>query len=230
MNAPCYNLGGVLDHLHLPTNGPLRFRSDQRLAGRSSGSLGMAPRPGVIQSKSRIRLWCSIDVEQILRRLKMRRPTASPKNISGRRSEWSGDGAAILPVHCSATTPRRSTARLPLDLPGNRARLVRDWNASRTRRGARRERCRACFAAADADGRKLARDRAQRACPRKRGKIPARASSAGRWRIAAEVQLQALADVTSIPLGLFYDRTTYRTELSGVLQGWPVFWNVRKPG
>ena len=50
-----------------------------------------------------------------------------------------------------------------------------------------------------------------------------------RQRIAAEIQVQALADVTTIPLGLFYDRAAYRTELEGVLPGWPtVFWNARR--
>ncbi len=53
---------------------------------------------------------------------------------------------------------------------------------------------------------------------------------ATRQRIAAEIQVQALADVTVIPLGLFYDRTAYRAELAGILQGWPVFWNVRRRG
>lgn len=52
---------------------------------------------------------------------------------------------------------------------------------------------------------------------------------ATRQRIAAEIQIEALNEVTAIPLGLFYDRTAYRTELTGVLQGWPVvFWNVRR--
>jgi peptide/nickel transport system substrate-binding protein len=51
---------------------------------------------------------------------------------------------------------------------------------------------------------------------------------AARQRIAAEIQVQALSDVTAIPLGLFYDRTAYRTELTEVLEGWPVFWNVRR--
>jgi peptide/nickel transport system substrate-binding protein len=40
--------------------------------------------------------------------------------------------------------------------------------------------------------------------------------------------VQALTDVTVIPLGLFYDLSAYRKELTGVLPGWPtVFWNVR---
>jgi peptide/nickel transport system substrate-binding protein len=49
-------------------------------------------------------------------------------------------------------------------------------------------------------------------------------------RIAAEIQVQALlTDVTIIPLGLFYDLIAYRTELTGVLPGWPtVFWNARR--
>jgi peptide/nickel transport system substrate-binding protein len=48
-------------------------------------------------------------------------------------------------------------------------------------------------------------------------------------RIAADIQMQALAEVTSIPLGMFYDRNAFRTDLVGVMQGWPpVFWNVHR--
>ena len=48
-------------------------------------------------------------------------------------------------------------------------------------------------------------------------------------RIAADIQVEALAEVTSIPLGMFYDRNAFRTDLTGVMQGWPpVFWNVRR--
>ncbi len=52
---------------------------------------------------------------------------------------------------------------------------------------------------------------------------------ATRHRIAAEIQAQALTDVTIIPLNLFYDLTAYSADLPGVLPGWPtVFWNARK--
>ncbi len=50
-------------------------------------------------------------------------------------------------------------------------------------------------------------------------------------RIAAEIQVQALNDVTVIPLGMTYSQTAYRSDLTGVLTGFPpVFWNVRRQG
>jgi peptide/nickel transport system substrate-binding protein len=47
-------------------------------------------------------------------------------------------------------------------------------------------------------------------------------------RISAQMQLQAFQDVPYIPLGLVYVQTAYRAELTGVLSGWPLFWNVRR--
>lgn len=47
-------------------------------------------------------------------------------------------------------------------------------------------------------------------------------------RIAEDIQLQAFQDVPYIPLGQYLVRTAHRTNLSGVLNGNPVFWNVRR--
>jgi peptide/nickel transport system substrate-binding protein len=48
-------------------------------------------------------------------------------------------------------------------------------------------------------------------------------------RIAAEIQVQALRDVTFIPLGLTYSQTAYLSNLTGVVTGYPpVFWNIRR--
>jgi len=56
------------------------------------------------------------------------------------------------------------------------------------------------------------------------------ADLATRKRIAAEMQLQAFQDVPYIPLCLVYYYTAYRTDLTGVLPGFTVFWNVRRQG
>jgi peptide/nickel transport system substrate-binding protein len=47
-------------------------------------------------------------------------------------------------------------------------------------------------------------------------------------QIAAKMQVQAFQDVPYIPLGLTYTHTAYRTDLTGVLNGIAVFWNVRR--
>jgi peptide/nickel transport system substrate-binding protein len=47
-------------------------------------------------------------------------------------------------------------------------------------------------------------------------------------RIAAQIQAQAFQDVPYIPLGQRVLPTAFRSSLSGVLNGIPVFWNVRK--
>ena len=46
--------------------------------------------------------------------------------------------------------------------------------------------------------------------------------------IAADIQEQAFVDVPFIPLGQMVLPTAYRTTLSGVPRGAPVFWNLRK--
>ena len=46
--------------------------------------------------------------------------------------------------------------------------------------------------------------------------------------IAAEMQRQAFIDVPYIPLGQTISPTAYRANLSGVLDGLPLFWNVKR--
>lgn len=47
-------------------------------------------------------------------------------------------------------------------------------------------------------------------------------------RIAARLQMQAFQDVPYIPAGQFLQAAAYRSNLDGVLPGFPMFWNVRK--
>jgi len=47
-------------------------------------------------------------------------------------------------------------------------------------------------------------------------------------RIAAEIQVQAFADVPYVPLGLYYNYSVFRTDLTGILHGFPIFWNIRR--
>ena len=51
---------------------------------------------------------------------------------------------------------------------------------------------------------------------------------ASRRRIAAAMQEQAFIDVPYLPLGTFYPSTAYRSNLTGVLDGQAIFWNVRR--
>ncbi len=51
---------------------------------------------------------------------------------------------------------------------------------------------------------------------------------AAQQRIAEQMQLQAFEDVPYIPLGQTISRTAYRADLTGVLEGMPLFWNVRR--
>lgn len=51
---------------------------------------------------------------------------------------------------------------------------------------------------------------------------------AARLAIARRMQRQAFLDVPYVPLGLFYQPTAYRRDLSGIIQGPPLFWNVRR--
>ncbi|WP_159992402.1 ABC transporter substrate-binding protein [Roseomonas sp. 18066] len=46
--------------------------------------------------------------------------------------------------------------------------------------------------------------------------------------IGIRAQRQALIDVPYVPLGLFYQPTVYKKELSGILKGLPLFWNMRR--
>lgn len=45
---------------------------------------------------------------------------------------------------------------------------------------------------------------------------------------AAQIQAQAFEDVPYYPLGLYYNPTAFRADLTGVLHGGPFFWNVRR--
>jgi peptide/nickel transport system substrate-binding protein len=49
-----------------------------------------------------------------------------------------------------------------------------------------------------------------------------------RRRIGREMQRQAFIDVPYVPLGQFYQPTAYRDDLSGVLKGLALFWNVKR--
>lgn len=45
-------------------------------------------------------------------------------------------------------------------------------------------------------------------------------------KICADMQLQCMVDVPSIPVGQFIQPTAYRTNITGVLNGFATFWNV----
>ena len=49
-------------------------------------------------------------------------------------------------------------------------------------------------------------------------------------QIAAEIQAQAFIDVPYYPLGTCYFSTAFRSDLTGVLDGQAIFWNVRRQG
>jgi peptide/nickel transport system substrate-binding protein len=46
--------------------------------------------------------------------------------------------------------------------------------------------------------------------------------------VAAQIQLQAFTDIPYIPLGQYFAPTAYRANLSGILNGNPVFWNITR--
>jgi peptide/nickel transport system substrate-binding protein len=46
--------------------------------------------------------------------------------------------------------------------------------------------------------------------------------------LAAKLQAQAFLDVPYYPLGLLYTHSAYRADLTGVLTGLPLFWNIRR--
>jgi peptide/nickel transport system substrate-binding protein len=46
--------------------------------------------------------------------------------------------------------------------------------------------------------------------------------------LAEQIQVQAFRDVPYVPLGQQFQQTAYRAELSGILPGMPVFWNVAR--
>jgi peptide/nickel transport system substrate-binding protein len=51
---------------------------------------------------------------------------------------------------------------------------------------------------------------------------------AAQKKIAEAIQLQAFQDVPYIPLGQYFIPTAYRADLTGMLDGSPVFWNLRR--
>jgi peptide/nickel transport system substrate-binding protein len=51
---------------------------------------------------------------------------------------------------------------------------------------------------------------------------------AAQQAICADLQRQCMADVPYFPLGQFVQKTAYRTNLTGILNGFAVFWNVRR--
>ena len=46
--------------------------------------------------------------------------------------------------------------------------------------------------------------------------------------LADKLQLQAFQDVPYIPLGQYFIPTAYQANLTGMLHGSPVFWNIRR--
>ncbi|MCB4821066.1 ABC transporter substrate-binding protein [Roseicella aerolata] len=51
---------------------------------------------------------------------------------------------------------------------------------------------------------------------------------AAQQRIAREIQEEGFREVPYIPVGQYFQPWAYRTNISGVLNGMPLFWNVRK--
>ena len=51
---------------------------------------------------------------------------------------------------------------------------------------------------------------------------------AAQQRICADIQREAFLDVPYIPMGQYLQPTAYRSELTGVLPGFALFWNVRR--
>lgn len=51
---------------------------------------------------------------------------------------------------------------------------------------------------------------------------------AAQKKLARDMQLQAFQDVPYIPLGQYSAPTAYQTNLSGILTGNPVFWNIKR--
>jgi peptide/nickel transport system substrate-binding protein len=47
-------------------------------------------------------------------------------------------------------------------------------------------------------------------------------------RIATEMQMQTWIDVPYVPLGQNLQPVAYRNTLTGLLPGFPLFWNVRR--
>ena len=46
--------------------------------------------------------------------------------------------------------------------------------------------------------------------------------------IGRQIQLQAFQDVPYLPVGQYFQATAYRRDITNVLKGLPLFWNVRR--
>jgi peptide/nickel transport system substrate-binding protein len=46
-------------------------------------------------------------------------------------------------------------------------------------------------------------------------------------KICLDMQLQCMVDAPSLPVGQYFQPTAYRSSLTGVLNGFATFWNVR---
>jgi peptide/nickel transport system substrate-binding protein len=49
-------------------------------------------------------------------------------------------------------------------------------------------------------------------------------------QICADIQRQVWIDVPQIPVGLYYQPTAYRADLTGMLDGFALFWNIQRNG
>ena len=47
-------------------------------------------------------------------------------------------------------------------------------------------------------------------------------------KLAVEIQQQALSDLPYVPLGQYFSPTAYRKDVADILDGFVIFWNVRK--
>lgn len=52
--------------------------------------------------------------------------------------------------------------------------------------------------------------------------------NAARKQLAGALQRQAFTDLPYLPLGQYFNQTSYKPSLTGVLDGVPMFWNVKK--
>ncbi|MDB5369060.1 MAG: transporter substrate-binding protein [Roseomonas sp.] len=52
--------------------------------------------------------------------------------------------------------------------------------------------------------------------------------AAAQKAIGRDIQLQAFQDVPYLPIGQYFQATAYRRDLTGVLKGLPLFWNVKR--
>jgi len=53
---------------------------------------------------------------------------------------------------------------------------------------------------------------------------------ATRSKLGAEIQRQWFVDVPHIPIGQWFQPVAYRDDLEGMVDGFPIFWNVKRKG